>query len=654
MPVPISGLSTDIDIEGVIKKLVDAEKKPIERLKHEQKKLELQKEGWRALKGELKDFNIILKRLYGFERVFKQKEAIFSKEEIISAEVSPKANIDEKYTIKVLSIAKPHKIKTDPVEISKKFPAFKFKITVGDKEIEIDNFKGGNLKTLFEVIEKKSKGILDTQIFKIDPEHYVGILESLKTGKKNRIKFSFFDNTGKQVFKEIGLVPFKEKINQVKIDFEKEKELKTIKGYKDTKSLLIEPGEIVSYTLDTPFTTEGNGGIEFVYLMQKIENKEKKPTLIKKKTIGKVKIKDVTIHGAEIIINEPQVIEVKKENEIMIYIEGEPGEEEIKLMEANIWKKIKKNLSLNKIEKIRFVNNSTARLLIDDVILEGKKEITEKYKNEIQAPENAVIEVNGVKIERESNDIDDVIDGIKLHLKKVSKEPVEMKIVVDRKKIKDTIKDFVDKYNEILKFLIEAGKTSKGEKPGELKKEDRGLLTNDLAVMNLRSKMRAVIANSYRTSLGDRLALLMQIGVSTGEINADWETIKEGYLVLNEEKLDKAIDDYGDKIGELFGYDSNGDKIIDTGVAFSLSRVIRPYIMPTGIISGKIRIADIQIKDKKRQIEKKEEWLEKYEQSLREKFGKMESTIQDLKGSAKSLDYGIPGFENNLKKGKQE
>ena len=209
-----------------------------------------------------------------------------------------------------------------------------------------------------------------------------------------------------------------------------------------------------------------------------------------------------------------------------------------------------------------------------------------------------------------NKNLDDIIDGVSLNLLKKSTEPIKIEIKEDIEKIEKTLGDFIKQYNNIIKYILEVSKNSKAKKPGK-KKLDRGVLSNNITLMNLHSKIRATVLNSYTTSLGRKLAILTQIGISTGKWGSAWDNVRKGLLKLDKDKFIFTLNSYGDKISELFGYDSNNDKIIDTGIAFTLNNVITPFIRRQGIIEGKISLVDTLIRSTDKRIARKEEQLKK-------------------------------------------
>ncbi|HQL43368.1 MAG TPA: flagellar filament capping protein FliD, partial [Spirochaetota bacterium] len=130
-----------------------------------------------------------------------------------------------------------------------------------------------------------------------------------------------------------------------------------------------------------------------------------------------------------------------------------------------------------------------------------------------------------------------------------------------------------------------------------------------------------------------------QMGVSTGEINAKWETIKEGKLIIDEAKVVEVLSENPEGVQEFFGSDNDGDNRIDNGFAYSIESILDPYVSAgKNIVAAKMDLEDASIKATDDRIERKQEHLKAYEQKLRQKFASMEKAISGSKAQSNWLD----------------
>ena len=156
----------------------------------------------------------------------------------------------------------------------------------------------------------------------------------------------------------------------------------------------------------------------------------------------------------------------------------------------------------------------------------------------------------------------------------------------------------------------------------------------------MKNRLQRIMMDPYTTRSGSELALLAQIGISTnsrtgGALRA---SRLRGYLEIDEAALDKALESRLESVKDLFGYDSDGDLIVDQGAAVSIDNYIRPYVQTGGIIAYKTSAIDGQIDRTNREIVNLERSLERKEQQLRREYGMMEGALQQLEDNSRSLE----------------
>jgi flagellar hook-associated protein 2 len=172
--------------------------------------------------------------------------------------------------------------------------------------------------------------------------------------------------------------------------------------------------------------------------------------------------------------------------------------------------------------------------------------------------------------------------------------------------------------------------------------EELGTFRADITLMQLKNRLQRITSSPYETSLERELSMLSQIGISTnasvgggGSVNV---SKLRGYLEINEEVLDKSLQTNSRAIKELFGQDTDGDLVIDSGAGYELDRFLNPYIQTGGIFSTKIRMLDNGISDTNDEIEDYKEYLADYESDLKRKYGSMEGMLNQLESNSSSLD----------------
>ena len=306
------------------------------------------------------------------------------------------------------------------------------------------------------------------------------------------------------------------------------------------------------------------------------------------------------------------------------------------------------------IDSFNLRNKNTNRKIILKDIRILDKTSRGKYipSHPLSQAGDAKLTVDGITVQRSSNNIEDLIPGVTLSLLAKSDKPVTLKIDKDKEAIKNAIVSLVGHYNQVIteidvvsrrdESIIDDAQYLSDKEKNEYKKE-LGVFTGSLTMLQLKDSLQRVMMNPYKTEGGRKLALLAQIGISTdtrkpGSTATLDRTRLRGYLEIDETRLDNAIAAHPDWIKELFGYDTDGDLIIDSGAAYALDKVLKPYVTVGGLINTRISTLDGQISRKKTEISNYEEHLKEYEADLKYKYGKMEGALEALQKNSQALE----------------
>ncbi|MFK3904244.1 flagellar hook-associated protein 2 [Bacillus safensis] len=173
----------------------------------------------------------------------------------------------------------------------------------------------------------------------------------------------------------------------------------------------------------------------------------------------------------------------------------------------------------------------------------------------------AQYEINGLKMENNNNTF--VQAGITYELKGTTDKPVSLNVSTDVDAIFDKIKQFVDKYNELVEQingkvnekrnrdyhpLTAEEKKAMSDKEVELWETTAksGLLRSDSILRSGASKIRSDFYADITTSDGNKIHLT-QIGITTSDKYKDG-----GKLVIDDNKLKEAIEADPQKISQMF------------------------------------------------------------------------------------------------------
>jgi flagellar hook-associated protein 2 len=232
------------------------------------------------------------------------------------------------------------------------------------------------------------------------------------------------------------------------------------------------------------------------------------------------------------------------------------------------------------------------------------------------AAQNAKFTIDGFLIERSSNVIDDVIEGVTITLNEKSDSAQTLAVAYDTESVKESMQGFIDAYNEMNTTL---------------RSLRLGGLQGDNSVLSVESQFRSVF-NTTPTGLTTSLKALSEIGI---------RTTKNGDLSLDSSVLDsKLASDYGG-VAQLLANDSQG-------FVFRLESAADNLLDLDGLIATRTDSLDSQvgdIEDRKISIGYR---LEQVEQRLRSQFAALDSLMSNLNATGNYLAQqlsNLPGAQ---------
>ena len=173
----------------------------------------------------------------------------------------------------------------------------------------------------------------------------------------------------------------------------------------------------------------------------------------------------------------------------------------------------------------------------DDVLTSlGILDGSGNFADELQAAQQAVFSIDGIEMTRSSNDIDDAVDGVTLHLYQTTPDDTSITVEVgtDLSSVKEAIQTLVDAYNAYREFAYQQAQAPTGDGS-----EDDSVLFGDGTLRNVNSN----VSNALTSMIGeDSMSLL---GLSFDDNN---------YLELDEDTLDSALLDDADAVESLLTF----------------------------------------------------------------------------------------------------
>lgn len=289
----------------------------------------------------------------------------------------------------------------------------------------------------------------------------------------------------------------------------------------------------------------------------------------------------------------------------------------------------------------------------------GDPAFNDKRASQINAAQNAILTIDGAKVERSSNTITDAIEGITFELREVSEKddgappafkPETLAVTADTSKVKSLIEDFVKVYNN---FLSAAGSASAYSEPvkgssGDLSMPNpsNGALFGDGTLRRLTSLMKSTAMGSYGEA-GDVFQTLGSLGITVkfdGNTGDD-RTGTLGSLSIDTKKLDAALKDNPKEVEALFlGKDGN------PGIKGGMEEVFKSYLgdsEKTPKTEGAIATAIKGLKDQEARVAKQITRMElRIEESLKrseKEFLRLDKAMTEMNSMSQQLQAALLG-----------
>jgi flagellar hook-associated protein 2 len=661
--VYMPGVKSRFNSEKIIEDLMRLERVPKERTERNIESLQTQKGYWQEVGRRINSMRDSARFLFSFQNPFNDRLAISADESVLSAFVTREA-AEQSYRFSVKQTAQADRFLSSPLEEKMKIEAGNYNFTVGDEKIQI-NFRGGSLKDFVDVINRRGKDKISANLIAIQSGTKSLLIESKVTGSANRL--GFHDDAAKLAV-NIGMM---EQGNDTR------KEIAVAEG--NVKSGGTQPGNIsvndgilkvgvqssasvplgISLSADSPVmlkletsTRVENSGVFDV------PQPPVGPSIPK----GSVTYGDITIDNepsaAPLPEWRPPYIPQRHDDMAVLSLVFSDGTSAKLPPITDSGSPTARQYMLSGIAQGRTIvslnieNNNTHR-----EVSVGKIEIFDptsttgglKPQNAVSTARDAIITMEGIEITRSTNNIDDVIPGLTLNVKGISERPVELKISGDTEKVKESIISFVGNYNRLMAEiniltrkddrLIDELTYLTGDEASEMKKR-LGAFSGDTTLNSLKNNLQRTVSAPYPTSLERDLALLAQIGISTNaNRNTGYDPSRmRGYLEIDEKKLDAALENKIPAIRELFASDTSGDLLMDTGVAYNVDALIKPFVDVGGIISLKTNTLDSRISQDEKRINTMERQLASKEQELKIQYSRMEAAYAQMEKMSESLN----------------
>jgi len=669
----IPGVKSRFSTETLIDDLMKVERIPRDRAEEQVESFKAERGYWQEVGRRVTSLRESARALYSFQNPFSDRAVRSSDDGVLSATATRQALEQEKSFI-VKQIARADRFLSSPLDTSFQVEAGNYTFKAGNNEINV-NYRGGTLKDFAEIVNRRGKDIIQASVISVEKGKQSLLVESKITGEENRLSFS---GAAEDLARQIGLgehdseepegpsLPDKVAIQSDDLTLAAGGK-KTIAFPEDAQKLSAQKGIVLNFETSTkvippdaeePVTPPsgpvipGAGSVSFGGIT--IENDPSSVPLPEwQAPTAPARVDDMAFLSLAFTDGTSAALPLVQDSAGFI-----PGKISLDDISAG-----------REIASLELVNNNTHRDLsirkIEVVNTTPKPEF--KPQNALSAAQDAIIVMDGIEIKRPSNEIDDLIPGVKLVAKAPSERDVTITVEPDREGIKEAIVTLVGNYNRLmgelnvlltpmpgsnapdassrraaaLRVIDELTYLSKDE--ADEMRQRLGAFSGDSVLTQFRNNLRQAVTASYTTEAGPELSMLTQIGIGTdvrrSGANAGYDSSRlRGYLEIDEKAMDAALQRDLKSIQQLFGFDMDGDLIVDSGVSYTLDSFAKPYVEIGGIVSLKTSSLDSKINQEERRIATLDRQLAAKEESLRRQYGNMESAYNRMERMGTSLD----------------
>lgn len=682
----IPGVSDKYKTNDLVKSLMEVERIPLKREEANLETYNKQQSAWRDINQKMSSLRESVKSLYSFENPFSNKLASSSDEFAVSVDAGREADFGS-FKLDVLQPAQADRFLSDEIGSDYNVPQGKYTFKVGEKTIEY-NWKGGKLTDFVDSVNKRGNNTIKASLIGVSPEKKSLLLESLKTGEENAL---VLENKAFDLALKIGMISETKpettnftinqesmKITKTKDSIEQEGLEPISKSRVSTTSKQITIGARGGFETDLPesITSRKNQKIEFTFTEEKIKDITEGTGSVKEvfqvPSAGGIEYEGITVYnnlsettlppGEEKKLEGLKSIETSNENIFFIKdIDGNETALTHQYFSADgKTKSTKVSFKLDdfpnaKTLVVRNSNTGKEITMTMPVATDTKTSLGYKPNHAASQACDAKIKYEGITLSRPSNDIDDVVPHITLHVHEKTEKTATIKIEPDTESAKDAIITFVGKYNQTIaemnilttnkpEVISELDYLSKDEQ--EEAKEKLGMFQSENSLRTGKTNLMQIVSGNYKFLDSAQITMLSQIGVSTnasGGARGGYNPSQmRGYLEVDEKKLDQSLASNLNDIKNIFGYDSDGDLIIDDGIGLKLDKQLSAWVQSGGIINTKNQAIDSKIKATNTKITKLQTQLDRKEAELKMKYANMQGTL----GGLESQQNSIQNFAN--------
>ncbi|MCG9554135.1 flagellar filament capping protein FliD [Vibrio sp. Isolate31] len=601
------GISSGMDINSMVSKIVDSERVPKQqRINNERARIDTSISAYGRLRESLDSMKNLMTN-FRQEKAFAVRTVESTDEGLVSATATTEA-IAGKYAIDVLQLAQSHKVASDVLSDDMKFGPGKLQVSLGDDSFYV---QVGDRSKLIDVVRSingadRNPGVRASIIN--DTEGPRLIIASNKSGADQQISINVESDASNPLKKleyktleervealekarlaaqdVLGLTPAGKAVDLIdeaisdddtKADEAVDEDGNIIPGSQADSTSSAEDGS-QSLSFGEQAAADGQAALDAAQAAKSVMPEDNIPgwtetasgTLLDSYYTPELELDEKAIEKAPDVpgwsntasgtLTDSYV--TPKEAQQKLEAEQARIEEKIAQEKADLAKKVEngeltaeqaKNIERAKLEpeereRLEKVDKAQADLVLAQQSFDSYSGMTE-----VQAGQDSMVVLDGVaQLSSNNNVIEDAVEGIDITVKGKTpkdKPPAEIGVEYDRNSVRQDIEAFVNSYNQ----FYQVSKNLAGVDPTTGQK---GPLSGDSTVRNADSRLKGVFSSSIEGA-PENLKSLTEFGITT---------TRQGSLEINYDMLDRQLNNNFDKLGEFFGGNNGFAKKVEDAI----------------------------------------------------------------------------------------
>ena len=633
--VTASKYKTDELIEGLMK----IERVPRDRADADLKTYKNQQTAWRDINQHATALRDSAKSLYSYNNPFTEKTSSSTNEQAIT--VSPgKDAKDQTFKVSVSQIASSDSFLSKEIPQNGIVPQGNYEFKVGEKTVSF-SWKGGTNKDFVDAINRRASGLLRASIIQVTDKTQSLLIESLKTGSRERLSFS---GDALKFALDAGFI--------------KKNDSSAITPALTAFDAAPVTTRRLNYLHPSGQRTDLFSNIPYLKTITRKQRKRTPPMArlipVTPEALRTEELRSRNA-GSETALSEP-VAPVVKEPVTDASVLSLRSTKGIAIPLPDIADTADKTTVTVPLSEYGDVNailvhnrNTDKSVSIENIRIYDPKAAGEYIPvNPVSVAQNAILKYEGIPITRSTNEITDLVPGVTINVHDTTTKTETLTIKPDTAPAKEAIIELVANYNRVIaginiltqdkpEIINEIEYFTDAEK--KIAQDQLGMMMGDSTLNGLKSSLQRITSNNYKPGTDSTLTMLAQIGISTkSSAGAGVETSRlRGYLEIDEKKLDDALTNKILEVKTLFGSDTDGDLIIDTGIGKALDANVTPYVQSGGILATRTTGLATKISTTEKKIAELDIQLEDKKAELKSKYGQMEGTLNSLQNQSSSI-----------------